>query len=77
MTNINAQWRQEIILPDGSTASCSADVDRYLKESETVLASDYSGNFYRRVRWQKKEKERQKLFRDFINSYKRSIWCDG
>ncbi len=74
MTYFNRQWTEEIVLPDGSTASCQQDVDRFLKENNLALAGDYSDEFRKRVRLDIERTERRELWAEFIRNYKRSIW---
>jgi hypothetical protein len=70
----NRQWTEEIVLPDGSTASCQQDVDRFLKENQLALAGDYSDEFRKKVRLDNERTERRELWAEFIRNYKRSIW---
>lgn len=74
MTYFNKQWTEEVVLPDGSTASCQQDVDRFLKENRLVPAGDYSDAFRRAVRLNNERTERRELWAEFIRNYKRSIW---
>lgn len=74
MANIAKQWSEEIVLPDGKTASSMGDVDRYLRENSLALSSDYSQEYREKVRYLRREKERKSLWADFIANYKRSIW---
>ncbi len=74
MTSFNRQWREDIILPDGSKASCKQDVDRFLKETGLAIAGDYSDDFRQKVRLNQKRTERKLLWAEFIHNYKRSIW---
>lgn len=64
----------EFQLPDGTTATCSQDVDRYLKQSGSCLASDYSPEFYQKRRAQIEKAERADRFADFVQQYKKRIW---
>ena len=74
MTYFNKQWTEEVVLPDGSTASCQQDVDRFLKESRLAPTGDYSDAFRRAVRLNNERTERRELWAEFIRNYKRSIW---
>ncbi len=74
MSYFNRQWTEEIVLPDGSTASCQQDVDRFLKENQLALAGDYSDEFRKKVRLDNERTERRELWAEFIRNYKRSIW---
>ncbi len=77
MTYFSREWTDEVLLPDGTAATSTADVDRYMRQNEVVLASDYSDDFYRRKKWEKQLQAKNSLFRDFINAYKRSVWKNG
>lgn len=74
MTNISRQWTEEIILPDGSTASSAADIDRYIRGHQVALASDYSPEYMTKVKQRQHKKERASIWADLIHYYKRSIW---
>lgn len=74
MSNINRRWSEEIVLPDGSIAECSADIDRYIKANQAALASDYSSEYFAKVKNRQQKEQREAIFADLINNYKRSIW---
>ncbi len=74
MTYFNKQWTEEILLPDGSTASCQQDVDLFLKKNQLALAGDYSDAFRHEARLNNERTERRELWAEFIKNYKRSIW---
>ncbi len=76
MTNFSREWIEEIVLPDGTTATSAADVDRYMRQNGVVLASDYSKDYYRTVRWKKQQREKDEAFKCFVEAYKRSVWCN-
>lgn len=74
MSYINGQFAEEVSLPDGSSASSVADVDRYLRASGLARSSDFSAEYIKNVRL-KNEADRQKsIFDGFIYNYKRMIW---
>lgn len=74
MANFSKQFVDDVVLPDGSIATCVADVDKYLRQSGLALASDYSPEYMKSIR-EKQELNRQKeIFADFIYNYKRMIW---
>ncbi len=77
MSNFDRQWQEEIILPDGSSATSRADVDRYLKASHLALAGDYSDGYFRAVRRRQEKERRADLFAEFVRNYKRKIWDDN
>ena len=74
MTYFNKQWPEEIILPDGTSASCQQDVDKFLKANNLAAKADYSDEFYKKVRLDRERSERKELWAEFIKNYKRSIW---
>lgn len=74
MSNISRRWIQEVVLPDGSIAECSADIDNYIKANQVALASDYSPEYYAKVKNRQEKEQRNAIFTDLINNYKRSIW---
>lgn len=67
---------QEFLLPDGKLAECPADVDKFLKENDLVLAQDYSDEYREKISRRKDKAQRDDLWADFLNNYKRMIWND-
>jgi len=65
---------KEFQLPDGTIAESSQDVDRYLKESGSAWAGDYSGEFYKNRRHLLEKEQNQTLVDAFIRNYKKEIW---
>ena len=74
MANFSREWLDDVVLPDGSTASSAADIERWMKLHNLALASDYSDDFRRNVRYQQEKAQRSECFADFIHNYKRMIW---
>lgn len=74
MTYFNKQWLDEVVLPDGSVASCRQDVDRYLQRNNLALAQDYSEEYRKNIRLNNERERRKDFFAEFIRNYKRSIW---
>lgn len=74
MSNINRQWTDEIVLPDGSIATSAADIDRYIRINQAALASDYSSEYIAKVKQRQRKKEQASIWADLIHYYKRSIW---
>jgi len=74
MSNINRQWTQEVVLPDGSIASSAADIDRYIKANQVALASDYSSEYMTKVKQRQQKEEKNSIMADLIHNYQRSIW---
>lgn len=50
MANFSKQFADDVVLPDGSIATCVADVDKYLRQSGLALASDYSPEYMKSIR---------------------------
>jgi hypothetical protein len=65
---------REFQLPDGSFATSAADVDRYLKESGSALADDYSGEFLKNRRFLIEKAQEESFLSDFVRNYKKQIW---
>lgn len=65
---------EEFLLPDGTVATCSGDVDRYLKRSGTALAGDYSDEYKKSVRLRSEKAQRDDIHADFVQQYKKRIW---
>ena len=74
MSNINRQWTDEIVLPDGSVASSSADVEKYLRANQLALAGDYTDEYRRNVRLRNEKAQRDDLWAEFLKNYKRMNW---
>lgn len=62
------------ILPDGSVAESTKDVDKYLKRAKMAVASDYSKEYLDNVRYKREKSEKDERFLDFIREYKKRIW---
>ena len=69
-----SQLKNDLILPDGIVATSTEEINRWLKQNNLTLASDYSDDFFKKVRLQNEQAERRKLFAGFIHNYKRKIW---
>lgn len=74
MANFSKQFTEEVLLPDGTVASSVADVDRYLRASGLALASDYSPEYIKNIRYQQEQNRQHEVFADFLHNYKRMIW---
>lgn len=74
MAYFDRQWIEQFELPDGTTASCRADVDRYLKANNLALAQDYSPEYIQKRRAANDKTRKDDLFSEFIFNYKRMIW---
>lgn len=67
---------KEFRLPDGTVAESVEDVDRYIKENNAALASDYSDGYYKNRRFFEEKARRDKLHVDFIHNFKKEIWLN-
>ncbi|MBQ7660171.1 MAG: hypothetical protein IJS26_05515 [Alphaproteobacteria bacterium] len=67
---------REFQLPDGTMAESVQDVERYISESGSALASDYSDSFFKNKRCFDKKAQREKLRSDFIYNLKKEIWTN-
>ena len=67
---------REFQLPDGTWAESRSDLNRYLKENEVALASDYSDRFRQNVRYQQEKARLSEVKADFVRNYKRIIWTN-
>lgn len=74
MAYFNRQWLEEIELPDGSIATCKADIERYMKANDAALAQDYSPQYMKNVRARNEKTRKDEIFAEFIFNYKRKIW---
>ena len=74
MAYFSKQFTQEVVLPDGTTASSIPQIERFLKKNHWALALDYSDEFRAQVRYRQEKNERKELFRTFLKNYKRLIW---
>lgn len=74
MSYFSKQFTEEFVLPDGSVASCVADVDKYLRSSGMAMASDYSPEYLKNIRIQQKINSKNELKNEFLRNYKRIIW---
>ena len=65
---------EEFQLPDGTIATCSSDIDKYLKTSGTAYAGDYSAEYLSGVRHNQEKAQRAEMLADFVQQYKQRIW---
>ncbi len=74
MTYFSKEFSAEVVLPDGSVATSSFEIDRYLRANNLTAQSDYSPEYMKHIR-ENKERERQKdIFADIVQQYKKRIW---
>ncbi len=74
MSYFSKQFTEDLILPDGSVASSVADVDKYLRLSGSALASDYSDEYQKNIRYQQEKQRKDEIKDEFLRAYKRKIW---
>lgn len=67
---------KEFQLPDGTVAESVQDVERYLKQNDAALASDYSADYQNSRRFFDEKDRRDKLHDDFIHNLKKEIWLN-
>lgn len=63
----------EYVLPDGREVSL-AEFEKYMKSANITLASDYSANYMQNIRYRKEKAEKDEMFRDFVQQYKKMVW---
>ncbi|MBR4106193.1 MAG: hypothetical protein IKL33_04525 [Alphaproteobacteria bacterium] len=76
MTYFSKNFSEEVVLPDGSIASSVADIDRFLKANDLAAASDYSAEYLQNVRMLQEKHQREEIFVDLLQQYKKRIWND-
>ncbi len=76
MTYFSKNFSEEVILPDGSVASSVADIDRFLKANDLAAASDYSAGYLQNIRMLQEKHQREEIFADLLQQYKKRIWND-
>lgn len=67
---------KEFQLPDGTMAESVQDIERYISETGSALASDYSDAYYKNRRCFDKKAQREQLRSDFIYNLKKEIWTN-
>lgn len=67
---------KEFQLPNGKWAESISDINRFLKENEVAMASDYSDSFRKNVRYQQEKARNSEMKADFVRNYKRIIWTN-
>lgn len=66
----------EFCLPDGTMAESVADIERYMKQTGSALASDFSDEFRKNRRFFIEKAQDEKLHADFIHNLKKEIWLN-
>ncbi len=67
---------EDFQLPDGTYAQSVQDVERYLKENDAALASDYSGEYLDARRFFNEKARRDEIRADFIYNVKKELWLN-
>lgn len=76
MTYFTKNFSAEVVLPDGSIALSSYDIDRYLKANNLARASDYSTQYLQNIRFHNQQQQQKEIFAKIIQQYKKRIWND-
>ena len=76
MTYFTKEFSTEIVLPDGTVATSSWDIDRYLSANNLASQSDYSDEYMQNIRWNNERALHKEIFADIVQQYKKRIWND-
>lgn len=74
MTYFSKTFSEEHILPDGTVATTSRDIDRYLKANNLASKSDYSEQYMNKIRLDNDKTQRKEIFAEIVQQYKKRIW---
>lgn len=74
MTYFTKNYSEEYVLPDGTVATSSQEIDRYLKANNLALKSDYSEQYMRKIHLNNDRAQRKEIFADVVQQYKKRIW---
>ena len=74
MTYFSRNYSEEYVLPDGTVASSSQDIDRYLKSNNLASKSDYSEQYLKKIRLDNDIAQRKEIFAEVVQQYKKRIW---
>lgn len=74
MTYFTKNYSEEYVLPDGTVATSSQEIDRYLKANNMALKSDYSEQYMRKIHLNNDRAQRKEIFADVVQQYKKRIW---
>lgn len=67
---------KEFQLPDGTLAENVNDIERYIKQNDVALASDYSGEYLDTRRFFNEKARRDEIRADFIYNVKKELWLN-
>ena len=76
MTYFNKQFSAEIILPDGTVATSSYEVDRFLKANNLAHSSDYSASYLQNIKLNNQKTLQKEIFAEIVQQHKKRIWND-
>ena len=76
MTYFNKQFSADFLLPDGTVATSTSDVDRFLKANNLASSSDYSASYIKNVRHNNQRTQQKEIFAEIVQQYKKRIWND-
>lgn len=76
MTYFSKTFSAEVVLPDGSVANSSYEIDRYLKANNLANSSDYSEQYLQNIRFRNQYQQQKAIFASLIQQYKKRIWND-
>ena len=74
MTYFTKNYSEEYVLPDGTVATSSQEIDRYLKANNLALKSDYSEQYMRKIHLNNDRAQRKEIFADVVQQDKKRIW---
>jgi hypothetical protein len=74
MTYFTRQFSADVVLPDGSVATSASDIDRYLRAHQLAAQSDYSADYFRKIRRDKDVARQSEIFAELVQQYQKRIW---
>lgn len=74
MTYFNSDFKEPVLLPDGSFAQNAKELEAYFKKTGTTKSSDYSKAYFKNKRYQNEKAFQKELFNAFLTNYKRMIF---
>ena len=74
MTYFTKNFSEDCVLPDGTVANSSHDIDRYLKANSLALTSDYSEEYIKKLHLDNDKTQRKEIFAEILQQYKKRIW---
>ena len=74
MTYFSKNFSEEYLLPDGTVATSSQEIDRYLKVNNLAFKSDYSEQYMKKIRLDNDKAQQKEIFAEVVQQYKKRIW---